>query len=138
MSSISDHSFRLDSPGQSIMDRAGVPNVLFTQCTSVFPSLASTACFLSVSHYFSLLLLSLSSVFLFTLLAFSRPSPKSTCKQNTIQIQHENICQQLQSLDTFFSSRKRPSSFLVCIGCKSGSKSEISMTGLRGKPRDAV
>ena len=27
-----DHSFHLGSPGQSVMVRAGVPNVLYTQC----------------------------------------------------------------------------------------------------------
>jgi hypothetical protein len=27
-----DHSFHLDSPGQSVIERAGVLNVLYTQC----------------------------------------------------------------------------------------------------------
>ena len=35
MTSIRDHSFLLDSPGQSVMERAGVRNVLYTQCVSV-------------------------------------------------------------------------------------------------------
>ena len=33
MTSIWDHSFHLDSPGQSVMKRAGVHNVLYTQCS---------------------------------------------------------------------------------------------------------
>ena len=32
MTSIRDHSFHLDSPGQSVMERAGVPAVLYAQC----------------------------------------------------------------------------------------------------------
>ena len=35
VASIRDHSFHLDSPGQSVMERADVPNVLCTQCTSL-------------------------------------------------------------------------------------------------------
>uniref|UniRef100_A0A8C7FPE9 Engulfment and cell motility 1 n=1 Tax=Oncorhynchus kisutch TaxID=8019 RepID=A0A8C7FPE9_ONCKI len=34
VTSIRDRSFHLDSPGQSVMDRAGVLNVLYTQCIS--------------------------------------------------------------------------------------------------------
>ena len=35
MTSIRDHSFHLDLPGQSVMERAGVLNVLYIQCVGV-------------------------------------------------------------------------------------------------------
>ena len=52
MGIIRDHRFHLDLPGQSVMERAGVPNVLYTQCIYGAYNNLSSADFAAKRHNF--------------------------------------------------------------------------------------